>query len=73
MTDLGFSSPLKRERLKEVNIKIIATIVVSLCKKLVGPEDPKSVSLEPPKVTPIPAPLPCCINTMNMRSKHAST
>ena len=63
----------KNVRLKEVIMKRMAATAVSFARKGAAPELPKTVWLEPPKAAPIPAPLPCCKSTMEIKAKHTST
>ena len=58
ITDEVVLLPKKIERPNDVSINTMAAIVVTLCMKVVAPELPKTVWLDPPKAAPIPAPLP---------------
>jgi hypothetical protein len=58
-------------RPREVHIKTMATMAVSLARKGAAPVEPKTVWLEPPKAAPMPAPLPCCRSTMEIRARDA--
>jgi hypothetical protein len=58
MIEEVFPLPKRKARPSEVNIKMIAAVTVTLCKKEVAPVLPKIVWLEPPKTAPIFAPLP---------------
>ena len=63
----------KKVRLNEVSMKRIAAAAVSLARNGAAPELPKTVWLEPPKAAPIPAPLPCCRSTMEIRARQTTT
>ena len=63
----------RKVRPREVSIKMTAAAAVSLARKGAAPVLPKTVWLEPPKAAPIPAPLPCCKSTMEIRARHTST
>ena len=63
----------RKVRLKEVSMKRIAATAVSLARNGAAPELPKTVWLEPPKAAPIPAPLPCCKSTMEIRARQTAT
>ena len=60
-------------RPREVHIKRMATIAVSLAKNGAAPVEPKTVWLDPPKAAPMPAPLPCCKSTMETRARDTMT
>jgi hypothetical protein len=69
----GIIEPLLIERTareREVSIKAIAAIVVSLFKKVAAPLLPKSVWLEPPKAAPISAPLLLWIKIIKIKNKQ---
>ena len=54
--------PEMKAKIKEVSMKTTATPVVILPKKVVAPELPKIVWLDPPKAAPMLAPLPVWSN-----------
>jgi len=54
---------------REVHIKRMAATAVSLARKGAAPVEPKTVWLDPPKAAPIPAPLPCCKSTMQIKAR----
>ena len=58
---------------REVHIKTMATMAVSLAKNGAAPVEPKTVWLEPPNAAPMPAPLPCCKSTMETRARDTMT
>ena len=64
---------MKKDRLSEVNMNMMAIAVVSLCRKDVAPVLPKTAWLEPPKTAPMLAPFPFCKRTMRMRAIQAKT
>ena len=63
----------RKVRAREVHIKRMATAAVSLARNGAAPVEPKTVWLEPPKAAPMPAPLPCCKSTMQIRAKDTDT
>ena len=63
----------KKVKPREVHIKIMATMAVILARNGAAPVEPKTVWLEPPKAAPIPAPLPCCKSTMEIRARDTMT
>jgi len=69
-TDELERGPCKKARIREVNIKITATTVVSFVRKGVAPLLPKMVWLDPPKAAPMLAPLPVCKRTIIIRAKQ---
>ena len=78
----GFSAPCITEgaccrpikvRPREVHIKRMATMAVSLARNGAAPVEPKTVWDEPPKAAPMPAPLPCCKSTMEIRARDTMT
>jgi hypothetical protein len=58
---------------REVHMKRIAATAVSLARKGAAPVEPKTVWLDPPKAAPIPAPLPCCKSTMQIKARETIT
>src|SRR4030067_1601397 len=54
-------------------MKIIATMVVILPRKVPGPLLPKTVWLEPPKTAPMLAPFPACSSTVRIRTIQTIT
>ena len=67
ITEGACCRPIK-VRPREVHIKRIATMAVSLARNGAAPVEPKTVWLEPPNAAPMPAPLPCCKSTMETRA-----
>jgi hypothetical protein len=72
MIEASFCRP-KKVKPKEVTIKRMAATAVSFAKKGAAPVLPNTVWLEPPKAAPIPAPLPCCNSTINIRARQTRT
>ena len=64
---------LIKVRPREVHIKRMVTIAVSLARNGAAPVEPKTVWLEPPNAAPMPAPLPCCKSTMETRASDTIT
>jgi len=64
---------LRKARLREVSINKMAAMAVNLARKGAAPVLPKTVWDDPPNAAPIPAPLPCCNNTIKIRAKHTTT
>ena len=72
LTEGACCLPIK-VRPREVHIKTMATMAVSLARNGAAPVEPKTVWLDPPKAAPMPAPLPCCKSTMETRARDAMT
>ena len=72
MADVGRSFTMK-VRLREVTMNRMAAPAVSFARKGAAPVLPKTVWLEPPKAAPMPAPLPCCNSTMEIRAMQTMT
>ena len=72
ITEGACCRPIK-VRPREVHIKSMATMAVSLARNGAAPVEPKTVWLEPPKAAPMPAPLPCCRSTMETRASDTIT
>jgi hypothetical protein len=58
--------PEMKAKIREVIMKTTATPVVILPKKVVAPELPKIVWLDPPKAAPMLAPLPVWSKTIRI-------
>ncbi len=54
----------------DVTMNKTATAAVNLARKGAAPAEPKTVWLEPPKAAPIPAPLPCCNRTTQIKARQ---
>lgn len=72
ITEGACCRPIK-VRPREVHIKRMATMAVSLARNGAAPVEPKTVWLEPPNAAPMPAPLPCCKSTMETRASETIT
>jgi hypothetical protein len=65
--------PEMKAKIREVSMKTTATPVVILPKKVVAPELPKIVWLDPPKAAPMLAPLPVWSKTIRISPMQTIT
>ena len=65
--------PEMKAKIREVTMKTTATPVVILPKKVVAPELPKIVWLDPPKAAPMLAPLPVWSKTIRISPMQTIT
>ena len=65
--------PEIKAKIREVTMKTTATTVVILPKKVVAPELPKIVWLDPPKAAPMLAPFPVWSKTIRISPMQTRT